>query len=308
MKLEITAVMPVSQAMRYILARQFRKLRASEDAVRAAENVEAIHAMRVACRRMKSALRFGRAYLAQKQLAPELPMLEALRDTLGAARNLDVLQSALQAYRARAEAPTDAALNGLADAWRNARAEHQTALLQLLNSRAYAEWTERMDAFLAADAESAAPRVADEIPARLWKQYGIVRAYEPRVADAPPPTLHALRIEVKRLRYALEFFSAPLTAPTQRAPQPRDLIDALIALQDALGAMQDAVVGGEFVTRYAVAQAERVIHPAEFHALTAYQNELRAQIQTRRAQAAPFYAALVSSWFRDSLGALTARM
>jgi len=74
-KLEITAVMPVSQAMRYILARQFRKLRASEDAVRAAENVEAIHAMRVACRRMKSALRFGRAYLAQKQLAPELPML-----------------------------------------------------------------------------------------------------------------------------------------------------------------------------------------------------------------------------------------
>ncbi|RIK33286.1 MAG: hypothetical protein DCC52_03595 [Chloroflexi bacterium] len=150
--------------------------------------------------------------------------------------------------------------------------------------------------------------MADEIPARLWKQYGIVRAYEPRVADALPSTLHALRIEVKRLRYALEFFSAPLTAPTQRAPQPRDLIDALIALQDALGAMQDAVVGGEFVTRYAVAQAERVIHPAEFHALTAYQNELRAQIQTRRAQAAPFYAALVSSWFRDSLGALTARM
>ncbi len=317
MKLELSAAMPVGAAMRYILARQFYKLRASEDAARASENVKAIHAMRVACRRMKSAFRFGRAYLPQKQLTPEFPMLEALRDTLGAARNLDVLQGALQTYRARVSEPERAALHGLAEAWRSARAERQTALIQLLSGRAYAEWAERIEAFLEQTASETELRVADEIPARLWKQYGIVRAYEPRLERAALPTLHALRIAVKRLRYALEFFSEPLAAPQRAAPQPQELIDALIALQDRLGEMQDAVVGGEFVTQYLVAQAERaargeraesIIYPAEFHALTNYQNELRVQIQTRRAQTPPFYAALVSAWFRDSLGTLTARL
>lgn len=294
--------------MRYILAQQFKKLRALEDAART-QDLEAVHDMRVACRRVNSAFRFGRAYLPRKRVEPLLPVLENLRDTLGAARNLDVLTVALAEYRAHA--PEAAALERLAAAWVEQRAHAQRALEQLLDGDAYADWRAQMDAFLEESTAETTQRVADEIPARLWRQYGKVRAYETRLADAALPLLHALRIEVKRLRYALEFFREPLTAPGDANPKPQDLIDALIALQDLLGEMQDAVVGEQFVTQYLIARVEgetNAVDAAEFHALTRYQHFLRAQVETRRVQAPQYYAALVAPWFREALGALTARL
>lgn len=302
--------MPVSDALRRILALQFKKLRALEEAVGAPPNIEAVHDMRVACRRLNSAFRLGRAYFP-KRVEKLHPVLELLRDTLGAARNSDVLSAALFEYRARGSRADNVALDGLAAAWMHARAEQQCALEQLLDSRAYAEWTARMAEFLDETKVEPSPRVAEKIPALIWKQYGVVRAYETRLDDAAMPILHALRIEVKRLRYTLEFFREPLTAPGDAAPRPLELIQSLIALQDLLGEMQDAEVGDAAVTRYLIAQTAREsgdMPASEFHALAAYQNFLRAQIQARRGRVPEQYGALTAPWFRESLGAVTARL
>lgn len=296
--------------MRHILALQFKKMRALEQAVGAAQSIEAVHDMRVACRRLNSAFRLGRAYLP-KRVEKLHPVLELLRDMLGAARNSDVLSAALSDYRANGSPENNVALDGLAAAWMYARAEEQSALEQLLNGSAYAEWTARMAEFLDETTVEPSPRVAEKIPALIWKQYGVVRAYETRLDDAAMRTLHALRIEVKRLRYTLEFFREPLTAPGDRAPHPRELIQSLIALQDLLGEMQDAGVGDESVTRYLIAQTARGAGDTlagEFHALAAYQHFLRAQIQARRGRVRELYDALTAPWFRDSLGAVTARL
>lgn len=303
--------MSMRDAWCLVLAQSLKKMRALEDAARASENVQATHDMRVACRRLKSGLRFGRGTLARKRVAKTLPALETLRDVLGAARNLDVLLAALQAYRAQASLQDRDALSGLNETWTRARAARQIALEQFLSGEVYREWTIRMAALLDEREPMASPRVADRLGALMWKQYGIVRAYETQVDDAPPQILHALRIEVKRLRYLLEFFSAPLTAARRSKAQPQKLIDVLIALQDLLGEMQDAVVSDEFVAQYLTRpdeRAENQIGDAEFHALTRYQVFLRAQVALRRAQAPQFYAALVSPWFRKTLGALTARL
>ena len=62
-----------------------------------------------------------------------------------------------------------------------------------------------------------------------------MRAYGPVIPWADLPTLHALRVDAKRLRYAIEFL-APVLGPRHEL-----LVERLVALQDHLGALNDAV-------------------------------------------------------------------
>ena len=78
----------------------------------------------------------------------------------------------------------------------------------------------------------------------IYDQYGIVRAYETALLDAPLDTLHALRIDAKRLRYTLEAFQEVLDSDAGK------IIDAVKALQDHLGTLQDARVAGAMMSDY----------------------------------------------------------
>ena len=49
-------------------------------------------------------------------------------------------------------------------------------------------------------------RVYQVVPTLVYSRYEAVRRFEPVISDAPLRTLHALRIDCKRFRYALEFF------------------------------------------------------------------------------------------------------
>jgi CHAD domain-containing protein len=66
-----------------------------------------------------------------------------------------------------------------------------------------------------------------------------------RFASRSAPELHRLRIAVKKLRYAAQFFSTLYDARAQR-----ELLDALARLQNVLGALNDSAV-----TAHLVAQA-----------------------------------------------------
>ncbi|HNL22169.1 MAG TPA: CHAD domain-containing protein, partial [Rhodocyclaceae bacterium] len=81
-------------------------------------------------------------------------------------------------------------------------------------------------------------------PALIWEAYARVRAYEPLIADAPIETLHALRIEGKRLRYTLEFFSCLL--PARRL---KPYLATLNQLQDELGLINDHVTAIDLVAQ-----------------------------------------------------------
>ena len=62
-----------------------------------------------------------------------------------------------------------------------------------------------------------------------------MRSYGPDIPTADLPTLHALRVDAKRLRYSIEFL-APVLGPGHEL-----LVERLVALQDHLGALNDAV-------------------------------------------------------------------
>ena len=74
-------------------------------------------------------------------------------------------------------------------------------------------------------------------PDLVLRRYRRARRIGDRLTPASPPTeWHALRIALKRLRYAIEFHADLYGGATRR------VVESLVALQDALGLHQDAQV------------------------------------------------------------------
>lgn len=287
-----------------VLTRQFSKLTHVEAGVRAGDDVEAVHDMRVAFRRINSAFRLFKQVLPNKHIRNLRALLQELRDTLGQARNLDVLRADLETYTASVSATERAQLQPLAETWRAERAEQQRALLALLDRTAYGEWREGMNTLL--QGQRSAARIADVLPALLWKQYGAVRAYETYFERASVQELHALRIEIKRLRYTLEFFAEAFS------DVPTDLVQPLIALQDHLGAMQDAVVAGRAVTTFIAAKATHAAESgeplADFQALAAYHAHLNTRIEELRAALPEKFRVILAPNYRGLLAKIVAEL
>ena len=86
----------------------------------------------------------------------------------------------------------------------------------------------------------------------IYEQYSHVRAYEPILNNAPLETLHALRIELKRFRYAIEAFEDVLGS------ELKTLLDATKALQEHLGDLQDARVAVGLLNDYLKRQRRKL--------------------------------------------------
>jgi CHAD domain-containing protein len=86
--------------------------------------------------------------------------------------------------------------------------------------------------------------VREVVPGLIYSRLGAVRAYGPMVNSATVPQLHALRIEFKQLRYALEFFVEVL------GKECKQVIDLIKKLQDHLGDLHDADVACQILSSF----------------------------------------------------------
>ena len=104
----------------------------------------------------------------------------------------------------------------LRDELNRGRAEARADLLDLLSSSDYDDFIADYRAFVdtpgAGAADDAVGRVRDVAAGRIWRAFEQLRAHETIVPFADVPALHAVRIDGKRLRYALEFFREILPA------------------------------------------------------------------------------------------------
>jgi CHAD domain-containing protein len=299
----------ISYAAGFILSHQLEKLRSHEEAVRANTDPEGVHDMRVACRRINSAIRIFKPYLSPKQLKRVRPLLEELRDTLGNARNLDVLCGDLQEYRSRTDGTDTVGLEPLEHAWSEERSAAQRDLVKLLDSPNYEEWIERMVSLVKPKETSKTPRVSAIVPGLVWDQYGTVRGYDRELDQASLEDLHALRIHIKRLRYLLEFFREPMESadePGENLPDSSDLIKPLVALQDQLGSIQDAVVAGQMLTRFIAHQARAASRQSElapdFQAVAAYHSHVQKRIGELKQGVPERWRVILSPDYRQTLG------
>jgi CHAD domain-containing protein len=232
----------MAEAGRKALLNDFIKTLSHEAGSRAGEDPEEVHDMRVGMRRMRSTLRLLGAYYKSKAVDPFLSEMRKLAEVLGVVRDLDVMIAELQTYQGNLDDGGKADLQPALDQLDKERAQARKALIRRLDKSAYRGFVEDFSAFLTKPGKGALPVDVEDIhpyqvrhllPELLYQHLAAVRAYDTSIADASGATLHALRIEFKRLRYAVTIFSDVLGGNIS------DFIAELKAIQDHLGKIAD---------------------------------------------------------------------
>ena len=249
----------VAEAGRKVLRFHLARMIAREEGTRAGTNLEDLHSMRVATRRMRAAWRvFGDGF-RDDRTRHHRKRLRTVAGRLGAVRDLDVLIEAGEGYLGNQSKLEQRALQPLFAAWRGQRDDARVLLLRELDSEAYARWVDEFRDFVRTDGLGAASvlptaphRIRDTAASRIWAAFEVVRAYEPTLRWADVPTLHELRIAAKWLRYTLEFVKECL------GPDAAPLIAKVTALQDHLGLMHDADVAASMARAFLVEHAGRL--------------------------------------------------
>jgi CHAD domain-containing protein len=243
----------MSEGGRKVLAFHFGKMLTRQAEVLASDDSEAVHQMRVATRRLRSTLRIFRPYYRQSALKPFRAALKQTAELLGNVRDLDVYREHLTRYAKEQPSARRRELR-LIDAQLGERhAALRAELCDHLTSTAYNDFLSDFATFLKtpfaaarelSDDQPTPCRICEVAPRLIYEQYGVVRAYEPHLATASPERLHALRIEVKRLRYLIEAFGEVL------GTQAEIVVDACKRMQDFLGELQDAKVAAQLSQTY----------------------------------------------------------
>jgi CHAD domain-containing protein len=222
---------------------------AHERGVRDGRDIEELHDMRVAARRMRAALRVLGPYLDTKAYKPFRKALRRTGRILGRVRDLDVSRQRAQQYLDTLPEERRPELDPLLAVWQMAYDAAREEMLALLDSKAYVQFKKEFTRILATPGAGAprvppvaitppAHRVREAVPPLVASSYAAVHAYEGRVegADPPLPLLHQLRLTAKGLRYGLEFFREILPAELQ------SVINRIKEVLDHLGDLPDAVV------------------------------------------------------------------
>lgn len=223
----------------------------NEPGTRLGEDIEALHDMRVATRRMRAAFDiFGTAFKPDNAKVH----LKGLRSTgraLGAVRDWDVFLEKAEQDIHHLPPADQANLESLLERWRNERDASRTAMLTYLDSDAYRLFVTRFNRFVQTpgmhemkikDAEFDGEPVpvvrslAHLAPVLIYTRLGAVRAFSSIIPHAKIIQLHALRIEFKRLHYLLDFMKEIL------GPEGKAVLGAVKRMQDHLGDLNDSDV------------------------------------------------------------------
>ncbi len=221
------------------------------------EGTEPVHQMRVAVRRLRSALALFRRAVACPEIAAAKAELGVLGRALGPARDWDVFVNGT-GEAVTAAFPDDAAVARLIGAAKRRRDACYEELSRVLASAEF----RRLGITLAALAavrpwERGAARNGDAAARRAEALDGSLHEYAARVltrrlrhltahgddiAALPAKTLHDIRLRAKRLRYGVEIF-----APLYPRRESRRFVRRLTALQERLGHLNDGAVAAALI-------------------------------------------------------------
>lgn len=248
----------LADAGRRLLRRHFQKLLAQEPEVQADTEIEAVHRMRVATRRLRAALMILEAVAPPKQVRRSRKGLRRLAQTSSAVRDCDVFLEHVTRYAESLPQEQRGGLEPLVTAIQRDRTAARAALLQQLDSRKYAEFKRDFAAFMTGslDGWNTTVRIRDLAGSIIWQRYEALRAHEVRLdlranASNDSEELHETRISGKRLRYVLEMFAEAL------GPRIDQALDTLKEFQDHLGSLQDIAVAQAYVAALDTPEEDR---------------------------------------------------
>jgi triphosphatase len=241
--LALTPGMSTEIAFRCIARSCLVQLAANGQALRLGRRPEALHQARIALRRLRSALTVFRPILRDEAFPFVRHELKWAADQLDLARDLDVFVDRVAHGHGDREAAR------FLGRLRQARDRAYDHGLEALDSPRYAKLLLKTALWIedgpwihddSAEAQAALEEPVVTFAARVLEDRSRkVRRTGKALRTLDPVVRHHLRIEAKKLRYAAEFFEKAFPHADKRR---RRYIDALKALQDELGALNDIAV------------------------------------------------------------------
>jgi len=222
-------------------------LQGNYDMVLYGDDVEGVHQMRIALRRLRSALSVFRSVASKESSAKIVEGLRWITGVLGHARDLDVFvtQTLPPLLQQLQDQPGLIVLNEKADQERlQAYAEVREALTSQRYHRlilTIGDWLENERWRETNTVECSVFDIAQTV---LEKRHKQLKQHGRRLMQAHPEERHATRIAAKKLRYASEFFAS--LYPKARL---RDFLPALTKLLDNLGILNDITVTEGLIRR-----------------------------------------------------------
>jgi inorganic triphosphatase YgiF len=242
--------MNVDSAFAEVVTSCLRHLQANERGLLETEDPEYLHQARVALRRLRCAFgAFSRA-VPKSFFQAQLAGLRQLAQTLGEARDLDVFLTQTLAAAGRGDGPVEpvslerrtlASAQKARKAARSAirAAAYTSLMLDLAEALSGTTWAVARDD----DQIRCARRPLTEFCAGVLARHDRKARKRGNGMDrSDADALHRLRIELKKLRYACEFF-----APLYPRKKSREYLKRLTALQEILGNLNDCAVASRLL-------------------------------------------------------------
>lgn len=244
LKTEISPELQISDAIKVILGRQYKQMKSREDGTLKGEDAEELHQMRVATRKMRAALVLIEPIIIRKVYRQLMKGLRFVGRNLGAVRDLDVFYESIEEIKEEGLISEGDGLRVM-ELTEKQIAYQRIKMTQSLIDTRYIALKDLLNTFLnyseygiKAKAFEAPGKylVKSILPVTLLKQLGIVQELGKQVNYLDIDALHELRIEIKKLRYTLEFFRQVLG---------QEVIKKIVLLkeaQDFLGTLNDMSV------------------------------------------------------------------
>ncbi len=237
--IDLRGARTVDDAIALVLGSCFEQWLANQAAAIDGTDAEGVHQLRVAQRRLRSALAiFGKT---MDKPAIEWIKIEAkwLLQSVGPARDLDVFLQDLMTPIAAAR-PDDEGVAALREAAEAARDRAYEDAREALTSPRYTTFLLRFGAWLERrDWRAGGSKLLDQPVtdfSRRWmrKTHRRTLSAGKKFAELTPEARHEIRLSLKKLRYASEFFAA-----LYGKKKTKSYVNRLRGLQDGLGHLND---------------------------------------------------------------------
>ena len=269
-----------AEAARKVIYFHFRKMLRHEVGTILGDDIEELHDMRVATRRMRSALDVFWPYFPQDQRRSLKKGLRKTGKALGRVRDLDVFLEKFHHDQEQHDPTTRQNLDPMGSAWSQKRKLAQGKMLAFLERPKFLRfkldfWTFLETPITIPFSDTAGQPVSQVAPQLIASSIQNVYDHFAQLTIPTVVELHALRIAFKRHRYTLEFFREIL------GPQ----VENCIQLMNHLGDLNDAKFALDQIEPYRHGLlVERTVSPNYLAALAHYtavkQNEIEHLIAT----------------------------
>lgn len=248
----VTAEMPTEEAIRTVCRSCQRHLLENEIPLREDRDPEAVHQMRVALRRLRSALSVFKEMVTNDETEALKTDLKWLTGELGPARDTDVfIAEVLEPVRQAR--PREDGLDDLIKRFEARNAEHYKTALAAVDSRRFTALMLRIGGWIEGgswrrpDEAAGATRLEEPVggvaASILAKHHKKVLKKGKRFTQLDPHDRHRLRVYIKKLRYASEFFGDVWGG----GKKVKNYVKALKTLQDDLGDLNDIAVAHDLL-------------------------------------------------------------